>query len=98
MRLHDVNKPRCPECAAIVPENLLRSFWDNKRIKCDQCGKYFTAITDTFFSGCHFDFKEIVLFFLLLALDVHDKIIADIMKTSMENIRLWRLKLEKKDN
>jgi hypothetical protein len=67
-KLHPDDQMRCPECGANVPDNLLRSFWDAKRIKCDHCGKYFTALTGTFLSGCHFDFREIVLLAFMLAL------------------------------
>jgi transposase-like protein len=68
----------------------MHSFWDCKRIKCGRCGKYFTALTGTFLSGCHFNFREIVLLALLLALGVVDKQIAAILKISSENVRLWR--------
>ena len=84
----------CPECGDNVPERLMRSFWDCKRITCDRCGKYFTALTGTFLSGCHFSFREIVLLAFLLALGVPDKQIAKILKVSAESVRLWRLKFE----
>lgn len=91
-KLHPNNKTFCPGCGGAIPESQLRSFWEAKRIKCDRCGKYFTALTDTFLSGCHFNFREIVWFSLLLALGVDDKKIADILKISKENVRLWKLK------
>jgi transposase-like protein len=72
----------------------LQSFWENKRIKCDRCGKYFTALTNTFLSGCHFDFREIVLLAFLLALGVSDNQIATTLKISDESVRLWRLKFK----
>lgn len=85
----------CPGCGFNIPDNLLRSFWDNKRIKCGVCGKYFTALTDTFLSGCHFDFREIILLAILLSLEVPDKQIATTLKISAENVRLWRHRYEK---
>jgi hypothetical protein len=79
----------CPGCGKDI---LLRTFWDGGRVKCDGCGKYFTALTGTFLSGCHLSFREIVLLALLLALEVPDKQIAAVIKMSAENVRLWRLK------
>jgi transposase-like protein len=86
----------CPRCGNnIGPAKFiltLPSFWKGGRVRCDQCGKYFTALTGTFLSGCHLKFREIILLALLLALDVPDKQIAAIIKMSAENVRLWRLK------
>lgn len=92
-KLHG-NESRCPGCSADIHERQMRSFWDVKRIKCDSCGKYFTALTDTFLSGCHFDFREIVLLAFMLSLRVVDKQIAATLKISAENVRLWRHRFE----
>ena len=82
----------CPGCSAPIPGRTLQSFWECKRIRCDYCGKYFTALTGTFLSGCHFTFREIVLLAVLLAMGVADKQIAATLKISVESVRLWRLK------
>lgn len=87
-----VEHPCCPGCGTPIADRTLQSFRECKRVRCDSCGKYFTALTDTFLSGCHFDFREIVLLALLLALGVQDKQIADILKISIESVRLWKLK------
>lgn len=92
--LHPRKMFSCPECGTAVPENLVRSFWEAKRIECGQCGKWFTALTGTFLSGCHMNFQEIVLFALLIGLGVQDKEVARIMKISVESVRLWRLKFK----
>lgn len=92
-RLHH-NEAHCPGCGAPLPGRLAHSFWDCKRIKCGKCGKYFTALTGTFLSGCHFSFREIFLLSFLLALGVPDKQIAATLKISAENVRLWRLKFK----
>lgn len=80
----------CPECGNSIPDNLMRSFLNLKRIKCDRCGKYFTALTGTFLSGTHFDFREIVLLAFMLAMGIEDKQIAATLKISAESVRLWR--------
>jgi transposase-like protein len=82
----------CPGCGSPIAERTLQSFWQCKRVRCDSCGKYFTALTDTFLSGCHFHFREIVLLSLLIALGVQDRQIATMLKISTENVRLWKLK------
>ncbi|MFA5284511.1 MAG: hypothetical protein WC347_02830 [Smithellaceae bacterium] len=89
--LHPENK-KCPECGEEILNSLLQSFWDGKRIKCWYCGKYFTALTNTFLSGCHLNFQQIVLMSMLIGLGVPDKVIALIIKISAESVRLWRLK------
>lgn len=92
-RLHS-GSPVCPGCKEEVPDRLMQSYCGGNRIKCDHCGKYFTALTDTFLSGAHLDFRGIVLLTLLLALGVADKQIASILKMSAENVRLWRHRFE----
>ena len=82
--------PMCPECKERVNSVLLPSFWKFRRIRCWNCGKYFTALTGTFLSGCHFNFREIVLLAFMLALGVDDKQIAETLKISAESVRLWR--------
>jgi predicted RNA-binding Zn-ribbon protein involved in translation (DUF1610 family) len=84
----------CPECGARVPDNLIRSFWDAKRIECDNCGKWFTALTGTFLSGCHLNFQQIVLLYYLIGLNVPDKEIARIISISPCSVRLWRLTIK----
>lgn len=86
--------PFCPGCDTPLPGRMLQSFWDCKRVKCDSCGKYFTALTGTFLSGCHFSFREIVLLAFLLALGITDKQISPTLKISPENVRLWRHRFE----
>lgn len=93
-QLHPNKKFTCPECGTPIAENLMRSFWENKRMQCDACGKWFTALTNTFLSGCHLDFPHIVLFSLLIGLGVEDKEIARIIKITTESVRLWKIKFK----
>jgi len=90
-KLHPGNK-KCPECGEEILKSLLQSFWEGKRIRCWHCGKYFTALTGTFLSGCHFDFREIFLLADRLAMGEPDKQIAMKVKASAESVRLWRLR------
>lgn len=85
---------KCPRCSMIILDSRrLRRFWSVERIRCERCGAFFTALTDTIFSGCHLGLREIYLMLVLLDLGVKDKIIAEKLKVSQEAIRLWRKKL-----
>jgi transposase-like protein len=101
-RLHR-RDPRCPGCDVPVPEKSLQRFWLGARIRCDACGKFFTALTDTFLSGCHLSYQEIVLLGFLLAMDSHsmngisDKQIAELLEISAEAVRIWRHKFSAVD-
>jgi len=93
-KIHGTDPPRCPRCGEPVAAHMLHSFWDNRRVRCGKCRKMFTALTGTFLSGCHMDFREIFLLAVLLGLDLADAHIAQILHMSAENVRLWRLKLK----
>lgn len=91
-RLH-ASGTNCPECGAAIPEKFHDRFWSGERIKCG-CGKFFTALTGTFLSGCSLDFREVILLAVLLYLGVGNKQIAEFLKMTPESIRLWRQKFE----
>jgi transposase-like protein len=93
-KIHGAEPPRCPGCGEPVAHHLLRSFWENRRVRCGKCRKMFTALTGTFLSGCHMDFCSVYLLAVLLALGLPDKNIGRIVKMSSENVRLWRLKFK----
>lgn len=93
-RLHP-DGTHCPGCGIPPLSNeFMQRFWQGKRMRCPQCGKYFTALTGTFLSGCHLDFRGVILLAVLLALGIHDKQIAAIVEMSSENVRLWRKKFQ----
>jgi len=84
----------CPRCGVPVPNHKLRRFWSAGRLSCLTCGKFFTALTDTFIAGCQLDFRNLVLLSVLLALGVHDRQTAAIVGMCPDNVRLWRYKFE----
>ncbi len=92
-RLHG-DLPRCPGCAVSIPEKSLQRFWMGARVRCDACGKFFTALTDTFLSGCHLSFQEVVMLAFMLSIEVPDKRIAELIEISAEAVRIWRHKFE----
>jgi transposase-like protein len=89
------NNAHCPGCGALILDmKRLQRFWGVQRLRCKECKAFFTALTDTIFSGCHMSLREIYLMLILLSLGVKDKIIADKLNMSQESIRLWRLKFK----
>lgn len=89
-RLHP-SGAHCPMCAAAVPEKFHKRFWSGERMRC-QCGKFFTALTGTFLSGCSLDFREVILLAVLLCLGIDNRKIAGFLKMTPESIRIWRQK------
>lgn len=83
----------CPECGFPVHPRFEGRFWEGKRIKC-HCGKFYTALTGTFLSGCQLKFSEVILLAILLCPDITYKTIADVLDMSPANVRLWRNKFE----
>ena len=83
----------CPGCGIPIKESDLRRFWLGKRIRCYNCEKFFTALTGTFLSGIHLDFRSIVLLLLLIALGLDNTFIARRLNCNPETVRLWKKKL-----
>ena len=90
-RLHPKG-PICPGCEHLLHEKYQDRFWQNERIKCPLCGKWFTALTDTIFQGTHMGFREILLLAVFLGLNLPAKYIAGILDIDGETVRLWRCK------
>ena len=83
----------CPGCGITVRESNLRRFWLGKRIRCHDCGKFFTAFTGTFLSGIRHDFRKIILLMFFIALKFDNNFIAHRLNCSPEMVRLWKKKL-----
>lgn len=83
---------RCPGCGEIIPEKSQERFWQCKRVICWNCGKYFSALTGTFLSGCQQDFRTIILLAVLIGLGVPGGQISSIVRMSEDSIRIWRRK------
>jgi transposase-like protein len=93
-RLHGGNA-YCPNCGAIILDTQrLQHFWGCERFKCKKCGTFFTALTDTIFSGAHLSLRELYLMMLLIAAGLKDKMIAEKLAISTESVRLWRSKFK----
>lgn len=87
------NGAQCPGCAVpIASGQSLQSFWNGARVKCCRCGKYFTALTDTFLSGVHLSYAGMIMMAILLDAQADDSQIARILNMSTEGIRGWRLR------
>lgn len=80
----------CPSCHKPVSERSLPKFLNNEKVKCSECGKFFTALTGTFIAGTHMDFAEIFFLSLCLEIGLSAKSIADRMGLDPDTVRLWR--------
>ena len=83
---------KCPACGALQEGNRMQRFWDGGRLQCAKCGKWFTAMTGTFLSGGHSDFRGIFLMALMMGLGIDNKTIAQKCKITPETVRMWRKK------
>lgn len=91
-KIYDGMEIACPKCSVLLTKNRLQRFWLSERIRCQTCGKFFTALTDTFLQGCHLTFREIILLAIFLHFGIHHREIAYILKISAETVRLWEVK------
>jgi hypothetical protein len=83
----------CPKCKTEITDNSRKSrFWLNQRITCPKCAKLFSALTDTYLSGSHLDFNQIVLLSLLLAFGIPFPEIARMIGQDPETVRLYNRK------
>ena len=92
-RLH-LSAERCPGCGEKIPEKALPRFYEAERVKCSSCGKFFTALTGTFLSGCQLTFAEVIALAMFLSPDITDRKIAEVLSMSQANVRIWRSRFE----
>lgn len=85
----------CPGCARMIePSKRLVRFWAGQRLNCQFCNKFFTALTNSFFSGSHLSFSQLFLLAALSGSGIKDKIIAAKLNIAPESCRLWRIKFK----
>lgn len=86
--------PLCPGCGHELQSKNLKRYWENKRIICPECGKWFTALTGTMFQSVHMGFREIVLLMLFLGIGLPDMTIAGFLGGTKGTVRRWRRRFE----
>ncbi|MGA2333022.1 MAG: hypothetical protein ABSG75_14805 [Syntrophales bacterium] len=85
----------CPSCGAIILDSQrLQHFWGCERLNCKECGAFFTALTDTIFSGSHMSLRELYLMMMLIGAGLGDRMIAKKVGISAESVRLWKSKFK----
>ncbi len=90
----------CPGCGAeIESEIMIKNFWETRRCQCQECGKWFTSLTNTILHGTQMDMRQIYLLAVLISLRVDDELIAKFCKISTGTVRLWKMRFmpEKKE-
>ena len=78
----------CPGCGAGLTEAQRGSFFDQRRVRCAGCGKYFSATSGTFLSGVQIDFRQLVLMFYLIGIGVDDATVA--AAVNLDKTTVWR--------
>jgi hypothetical protein len=85
--------PHCPGCGVgINDEKRLKALLSDKRIRCPQCGRFFSMLSRSFLSGTHLGCSEIVLLALLLGLDVPIKTVSGLTRQTDETVRTYERK------
>jgi transposase-like protein len=93
-KLHPAD-PVCPGCArAIEDPTRLQRFWRGQRLNCEHCNKFYTALTDTIFSGSHLSFRQLFLLAALSGAGIKDPALAAAINITPESCRLWRKKFK----
>jgi transposase-like protein len=93
-KLHPGTEHLCPQCRTPITGSTLQHFWEAKRIRCGACGKFFTALSGTIISGCHLDFRSLIILGVFLGLGIRYGLIAAKLGINQETVRLWQKKFE----
>ena len=89
--LHPV--PACPGCATKLTWTQDAAFRQNKRVRCNQCGRFFTALSGTPLSGMQMDFRTFVLLCFCLEAGLTNAQISILIGDTADTVRAWRRKL-----
>jgi transposase-like protein len=90
-RLHSGVCPECPFCGVqITHQKPVQSWAAGRRLRCPDCGRYFTALTGTFLADSKLSLEQFYIMALLLALRVPDAGIARVISRTEETVRAWR--------
>ena len=80
----------CPACGRKVSKRCSGKFWNNERISCPGCGKWFNALTGTMLQGIHMDFRTVMLLALFLCMDQPAGVIAGFLGSDKNTVRTWK--------
>ena len=58
---------RCPRCGHALPEGKAGAFWEVRRMRCDACGAWFTALSGTPMDRMHIGFRCLAILALGVA-------------------------------
>lgn len=87
--------PHCPHCKVFIEDVVtIDNFYSGRRCKCKVCGKWFTATTGTALQNSQFNYSEMIVLCLLSSVGAANKDIAEVLKTTPQTIKTWRMKLE----
>ena len=81
---------KCPNCGKSVPEKSVQRFWENKKMRCPFCGKFYFATSKTVLSAKKLSFRQIYLIALLLGLEVSPIKIAQLVGCDKKIVYYWK--------
>lgn len=93
LRIHHAGAG-CPECGTGLTPVQRVSFFDQKRIRCSGCGKYYSATTGTFICGMKLDYRQLVMMNYLIGIGVDDAKISAALKVDKTTVWKYRKQIE----
>jgi transposase-like protein len=93
LRLHH-DGAGCPSCGKGLTEVQRLSFFEQKRVRCSGCGKYYSATTGTFICRTKLDFRQLVLLYFLVGVGVDDARIASALCVDKTTVWKYRKQIE----
>jgi transposase-like protein len=85
---------KCPRCGVDLQGQRQESFQAWGRVRCAECGKWFTATTGTALHKVKLDARQLVMLSYLLSIGVHPSMIGAAAGVDPETVRTWELKFQ----
>jgi len=93
LRIHHAGAG-CPECGTGLTESQRLSFFNQRRVRCSGCGKYFSATTGTFICRTKLDYRQLVLMYFLIGIGVDDEKISTALNVDKTTVWKYRKQIE----
>lgn len=91
-RLHP-DGAKCPGCSIkITGDNRLERFRRMQQLRCQECGRKFTAKTGTILNETKLEAREIYLLAVMIHLEVAPAAIAAVLRVHTDTVRNWQMK------
>lgn len=91
-RLHPAGA-QCPACGVVLSRSAADHFTDGGRLRCRDCGRWFTWTTGTVVEDSKLDVRQLVLLILLCSAGAKADAIATATRLTPQSVRAWRRRL-----